>query len=250
MTPAWALQLPLRAAGQLGRLRCVPGLEVGRPAGDELWLRGDDLTVARCPEVQSLPAVSRYEVDHDLRLIPVGKRLPVGTLPDTTWASLLQWLEAEPPRSKLSGRITRKVTLTLVRSGEESPPNLLVTDVDSVRAWAEWAPCGRLARLSVALDLRRRWVAIRGTPLPPLPGRRYILEGRIALPAGYGFAYPISTSEAAGVLGLGDAQQAVFEADGTWSLLPDDVFVAATRGTLRLLGRHADRAGAAGGQAC
>ncbi|MEM7626054.1 MAG: hypothetical protein AAF333_10540 [Planctomycetota bacterium] len=249
MTPSWALQLPIHAAGQLGRLRCLPGLEVHESVG-EVWLRGDDIAVAARADVLGLPATNRYEVNHDLQLVPMGGRLPVGTLPDTPWAVLSRWLEVVSPATLLSGCVTRKVELALARTGAECRPNLLVTGFEPMRAWAEHASDRRLVPLSVANDLERRRVAVQGTPLPPLPGQRYVMENQIGLPAGYGFALPISNQAAVTVLGLDTSENAVFETDGTWSRLPDDAFVAATRGTLRLLSRHTGHDEPGGVQSC
>ena len=235
MNPAWALNLPIRAGGELGRLRCDPGLEI-LETRDELWLRGDQADAVLSPAIACLPAFGRYWVREDLKLVPLHKRLPVGELAVSPWVKLSEWLEVEMPVAALCGQAGEAVKLTLQRTGKETQPNLLITGRSSMRAWAEYASGRKLAVLSVAIDRVAERVAVRGVPLPPLPGARYVVEGRVGLPAGHGFALPISNREVADMLDVDRSSVALFHTDGSWSLLPDDVFVAATRGTLRLLG--------------
>lgn len=235
MNPAWALRLPLQHAGRLGPLRQTPGLEV-LADGDTLWLRGDDPAAAESLAVRSLPAEGRYTVQPDHTLIPRSRRLPVGTLPGGDWGTLAAWLCVTAPTAGFPGQTDRRVPLSLVRSAGERPAELLITGPTHAARWADSASQLRLAALSVAVDREHGRVALRGTPLPPLPGERYTVRAGVALPAGLAFAKPVTCEDAAKLVGLDGEDLALFDRDGAWSLLPGDCFIAATRATLRGMG--------------
>lgn len=233
MTPAWAVQLNTDAADALGPLRCTRGLEVCVDGG-AVWLRGEDPALLEALLVRRLPATGRYLVVGD-QLFPVGRRLPVGSLPAGHWQPLSEWVTVDVSRPLFPGQVEQTIVLSLVRQAGTGESNLLVTSVGACQAWAERASRLRLKPLSVAIDQAVGRVALRGHPLPPLPGNRYVINERVGLPAGYVFSQPITHGEAASIIDLPKDSIALFEPDGSWSALRDDVLIAATRSTLRLL---------------
>ncbi|XAM01607.1 hypothetical protein OT109_09455 [Phycisphaeraceae bacterium D3-23] len=236
MTTAWALRISTQHAALLGPLRCKEGLSV-LADGPSLWLRGEDHAALDTLAVRRLPTEGRYTVRADGGLIPVDHALPVGVVPEGAWVGLSQWMQLKAPKAQFAGQTGQRIALSLVRSADERRANLLLTTYRAVRQWAEGASQLRLSPLSVAVDREQQCVALRGEPLPPLPGDRYAVEAGVAVPAGFGFALPLTCTEVAGVVGLKPEQLAVFGPDGGWSLLPEDCFVAATRATLRQIGR-------------
>lgn len=96
MTPSWALDIPIAHAAELGRLRLSNDLQVLVDA-TSIWLRGSDPDALASLNVTRLPAAGRYRLDENLRLIPLGKRLPVGALPDGEWTPLRQWFAVVSP---------------------------------------------------------------------------------------------------------------------------------------------------------
>jgi hypothetical protein len=244
MTPTWAICMKLEVADSIGPLRCTSGLEVCTTDGT-LWLRGSDTEMLSILELRSLPAVGRYRVDGD-RLLPLGKRLPIGLLPDGPWSPLHEWVSVDVARPSLPGQASGRVGLSLVRGDNAAESNIVMTTPAACVAWAEHASSLRLIPLSVAIDRAQERVILKGTPLPPLPGARYVLADRVGLPAGYDFDLSISHEDVVGLLQLAPGQSALFEPDGAWSVFDDDVFVAATRSTLRLLGNRGMAASAEG----
>ena len=235
MTPVWAICIKPDGVDSLGPLRCTRGLQVFM-ADEEVWVRGENLETLSSLEVRSLPAVGRYHVVAD-RLLPLGKCLPVGLLPKGPWSSLHEWAEVDMTRPLLPGKAVERLGLSLTRSESTAESNLLITSVEACGVWAEHASALRLARLSVALDLNQQRVLVKGTPLPPLPGARYVVNGSVGLPAGYAFDLSVSCADVVSLLRLTPGQCAFFEPDGSWSVFNDDDLTAATRSTLRLLGR-------------
>jgi hypothetical protein len=89
--------------------------------------------------------------------------------------------------------------------------------VTSLQTWIQYtstAPPTKLRPLrAVALSDGR--VLIRGTPVPPLAGRRYVEREGVALPSG--FAFPPATDAAAvrALLGSDPQSLLLFHEDGT-----------------------------------
>lgn len=235
MTPVWAICIKPDGVDSLGPLRCMRGLQVCME-DEEIWVRGENLETLSSLEVRSLPAVGRYQIDTD-RLLPLGKRLPVGLLPKGPWSPLQEWAEVDMARPLLPGKTLDRLALSLTPSESPAESNLLITSVEACRVWAEHASALRLARLSIASDLSQQRVLVKGTPLPPLPGARYVINDSVGLPTGYDFDLSISRVDVVSLLRLSPGQCALFEPDGSWSVFNDDDLTAATRSTLRLLGR-------------
>ena len=235
MTPNWVICIKPDAADRLGSLRCTQGLEVCVADG-MLWVCGEHPETLSSLEVRSLPAVGRYHVNTGC-LLPLGKRLPVGALPQGPWSPLHEWVEVDITRPLLPGKTASCLALSLARSESIAESNLLITLVDACRAWAEHASALRLVRLSVAVELKQQRVLFKGSPLPPLPGGRYVVTGSVGLPAGYDFDLSVNHADVVGLLRLAPGQCALFEPDGSWTVFDNDDLIAATRSTLRLLGR-------------
>jgi len=74
--------------------------------------------------------------------------------------------------------------------------------------------------------------AVRGVPLPPLPGTRFVERDGVALPAGQRLCPAVPAAVIRQVLQLADGELALLWPD-RYEVLADDCFVAATRSALR-----------------
>src|SRR5262249_6007763 len=142
-----------------------------------LWIRGPsgDEKVERLLRV--LPAVARYEIASGNRLRNLESRIPTENLPALNWQSVNAWLRVQMPLGPLNPVATRStgsVALRIVGRAEECRMALLMTTLEEGCGFALKAPEIRLRRLLFAAD-EAGSVVIRGTPLPPLPGRKFVL---------------------------------------------------------------------------
>lgn len=227
----WAVRLPVGSPLAAAALRLRPGVLV-RAADGELWLRGDRLTDDLDLELRKLPGAQRFAVDANGTLIPHGSRIPRGSLPDAGWQPLSDYLTPAPQPAALGGELTQRATLRLTRTTREEPATVLLTTLDHWTAYATAAPQVRLESLQFATTDDGR-AAIRGSPLPPLPGQRYTEREGIAVPTGFALTPALDSATLRAVLGTTAADLAVFADDSSWELIRDTDFTPATRPSAR-----------------
>jgi hypothetical protein len=227
----WAIRLARRDAAACTPLRLRAGLEIGE-AAESLWLRGPAGDMELELELRKLPAEFRGEWLPDGRLRPLESRIPSLTLPALRWEPIRSWLAVGLPAVAWPGEPGGPVPLWIVHSAEEEPANVLRTDFESWHEFAQDAAEVRLQRLTFAVSAERR-VLVRGTPLPPLPGERFVERAGIAVPAGFGWQPAVSVDVIRQVLGLPEGGFVLWEHDNTVARLHPEQFVAATRRAVR-----------------
>jgi hypothetical protein len=124
------------------------------------------------------------------------------------------------------------VPMVLVRSAQLDVPSVLLTTIDRWNDYAIRAPQVRLDRWQFAADEGGR-VVIRGQPLPPLAGQRWVEQDGIAVPAGWWWSPPVEATIVRLVLGLEADDFALWQLDGTWERIGAARFVRASRTAVR-----------------
>jgi hypothetical protein len=233
MSFQWIIRIALTDAEALAPLRLIR-IEVAEKE-PFVWVRGagDDEQLERL--VRALPAIARYEVTAGNRLRKLESRIPDEILPALNWQPLNAWLRVRMPSTNPSpppyvGGYS--VGLRIVRSSEERPIDLLMTSIGEWRDFALRAPELRLRQLRFAADAAGN-VVIRGNPLPPLPGRQFVLHANIAVQAGFTWEPAVSADVLVRRLGLSADALALLHEDGTYSRIESEQFVTATRSAIR-----------------
>jgi hypothetical protein len=240
MSVQWVIQVALADAASLAPLRLTRGIEVAEKESF-VWARGanSDEKIERL--LRALPAIARYEITAGNRLRELESRIPSETLPALNWQPVNAWLRVRMPSSSLTSShgeredvavSVRPVSLRMIRSAEERSIALLLTTLDDWREFALNAPEVRLRQLRFAVDETGN-VVIRGKPLPPVRGRQYVLDGNIAVQAGFVWEPGVSAEVLSRRLGLSAEALALFHDDGTFSRIESEQFVPATRSAVR-----------------
>lgn len=164
----------------MAALRLVPGIEVGEVAG-LVWLRGKPGDEHLDAKLAALPARGRYEWIAPNQLRHINQRIPSMHLPEIRWQPLQTWLQVEMAVAATPANVPHRVPLILVRSVAEREPGLLMTNLDEVKRFAAAAARVRLEPLQLAVNAVGE-VLVRGMPMPPLPGRRFVLQGASRCP--------------------------------------------------------------------
>jgi hypothetical protein len=228
---AWAVWVPPDKAASAGALRLRPGVSVCA-LGDGVWLRGERLTQELELELRKLPAARRFSVGVDGTLTAEGARIPRGKVPGGDWQPLSAWLTPAPQPPALAGRTDQRVELRLVRTDNEEPATVLVTTLEEWAAYANDAPLVRLRRLRFATAADGR-TAVRGEPLPPVPGRRYVEREGVAVPGGFRLSPDVGAATVRLLLGTEPEDLVLFQKDGSWERIAAGEFVSATRANMR-----------------
>lgn len=238
----WAVQMDCAKVSHLSSLRLRDGLRVCED-NSQVWLRGV-YEESPDPAIRSLPGQHFTIVDRN-QLVPSGKCVPCGYLPAADWLPLREWLQVSvpiarwakvtPPEDEL--RLESGTPLAVAGDGgvtnatDETAPTAILVNAENWQAFADSAPQVRLERLRFAASSTGKILVI-GTPLPSLPGTRFIIDQGIAIPAGMHWCPAVDADVVRKVFGAVDAL-VLWEATDSWEMIPDDAFVAANRVAIR-----------------
>jgi hypothetical protein len=178
----WAISIPLAEATTVAPLRTLPGIEVAQ-THSHLWLRGEALPAAEL-HARGVPADGRFEWIKPSQLRPLSSRIPSVRLPDGPWIPIRDWCQVALPIAALPAPAPRPIPLKWIRGGVPRESELLETTLPALLEWASDAPRIRLDRLRFAVRSREQ-ILIWGSPLPPINGTHYVVQGRIASPSGW-----------------------------------------------------------------
>jgi hypothetical protein len=234
---SWVIRLARQDASSLAGLRLIPNVEVGED-DTTIWLRVKTADESLAPKLAGLPARERYEWLPSNALRAMDARIPSAQLPNVHWRPIAEWLKVEAPTAALPGILNLQPStfnlqrLTLVRSSVELEPELLLTSIEEFNRFAETAAQVRLDRLQFAANAEGS-VLVRGRPLPPLSGKRFVLHGPVAVPAGYSWQPAVSAEVLASSFGVSGDTLILWSADGTFTRLYGEQFVPASRSAIR-----------------
>jgi hypothetical protein len=227
----WAISMDEKDASSLASLRLVPGIEVAL-AGSVVWLRGRATDESTSPKLAALPVRKRYEwLEPDL-LRQLGHRIPSERLPAASWGPLREWLQVRIPVAALPAGLPATVPLRLIRSTEERQADLLLTTIELFRRFSTDAAQVRLERLRFAASADGR-VLVKGTPLPPLPGQRFVLYQGVAVPAGFAWQPAVSAEVVIQRFNVSGDALVLWNADDTITRLHQEQLIPVTRSAVR-----------------
>ncbi len=166
-------------------------------------------------------------------LTPIGKRVPTGHLPAGPWVTLASWLVPEPQVALMPGEVPRRIDLELRRSAVSRPAKMVVSHIEQWCTYAASASAVRLKVLQFAMSDAGQ-VAIVGQPLPPIEGRSFIVEDRVATSCGYALWPAVGVHVLRRLLTQNARDVALVNTDGTYEVIPAAAFVPASRMAARL----------------
>lgn len=218
-------------AGELlGRLRTHTGLEICVETST-VWIRCENASDALQQAFMKLPAIHFWAMQ-DGQLIERGTRLPRGYVAEGPWIPISQWMEVALPVAGLSGISPRPISIDTVRSEVLATPEVLQTDWPQWQQYVVTAPRIRIEQLAFAATADGM-VFVRGAPLPPIPGKRFVVQGCIAVEAGWTWYPAIAVEILESALRINSGDMCVMYGNGSWQSISEDAFVQATRSSVR-----------------
>jgi hypothetical protein len=236
MTRRWAVRLEKSEVDSVKKLRLAEGAEVCEREHD-IWVQGTKLDESLARLLRRHPHARRHWVLDDDQLLSPEKLVPNGYLPEGPWLPLRDWLTVCLPSALFAARPETLLRVRLVRSPDVQEASVLMTNIRRWHQYGSQAPMLRLDRwlFAVAADGR---VLVRGIPLPPLPGERLVVEGDIAVPAGWAWAPPVPAETLRELFGIQKHDLAILHTDGTWEHVLAGQFARATRSAIRATARE------------
>jgi hypothetical protein len=238
MSHPWALAAPHDSANAIARLPRSSGLAICE-LDAELWLRGKSLDDVLEHKLRLIPAGRRFTLLADGQLVPRGKLVPCGRLPEARWKLLADWLDealtlqdAILPANVPLG-VLPAIPLRLVRCGARRESALLETALAQFSQYVSTAPQWRIDRWSFAAS-NDGSALVRGTPLPPLPGAHWTEDRGLYVPAGYRWEPTVEAEVVGQAIGLQPDDAALLRPDGTWERVAAENWVRCTRSAVRL----------------
>jgi hypothetical protein len=215
----------------LGSVRCLPGLQAAEADGF-IWVRGIAAQQEIDLRIRQLPGLHTYMLDADNNLFPPEGLTPVGKLKTLSWEPLSSFITVKLPVSALPGKISQQHAIRLIPSGRSQEGNALLTDLNTWKSYGEKAPLVRLQQTRFAVSEKNK-VLIMGTPLPALPGKEFVLQDTLLLPAGFEFDPPVISTLIINRLDPSKEALLLFDIDGSWEKIPKECFVSSTRSAIR-----------------
>jgi MoxR-vWA-beta-propeller ternary system domain bpX2/FtsH ternary system domain X7 len=245
MSQPWAVVAPRASAEAIARLPRLSGLAICE-LDEELWLRGKLLDESLQRQLALIPGGRHFTLLADGQLIPLGKIVPRGRLPEGPWTLLADWLDGvlslPPviPWANSSEGIRQAIPLRLVRCDTERVSALLETPLAEFSAYVAIAPQWRIDRWSFAAS-SDGVALVRGAPLPSLPGVQWTADQCLFVPAGYRWEPAVEAELVRQSLGLEPGDAALLRPGGTWERIAADHWVRCTRSAVRLTMEAAQR---------
>ncbi len=236
MAGVWAAEIAREHARELGRLRLLPGVELGETE-TSYWVRGTSAIEEAQRVLLTIPHVQLYHIDR-AGLRPWGHRLVAKPLPVMTFSPLAKAIRPSLPIASYPSAPVPRVPLTLVRSAEEQQSVFLETTLNQWAEYAASAPKVRLDRWAFAVSAEGR-VLVRGQPLPSLAGRQYWESDGVAIPIGWTCSPTITGIALSKLVGRAAGEVVLLDEQGSMEMIPADSFVRASRSAIRATARDA-----------
>jgi len=182
----------------------------------------------------SLPG-DRWRLEGNDLLRP-GMRVPDLELPDLAWQAVRDVIRVHLPRIEVAARAPQdqSISLRLIRGGNVTHCEGLLTNVSALASWIQSVPESRLRAL--------RWVisssplnrcVILGKQLPPVAGVPLVNQQQILTPAGFCWEPNVSASDVRQVFQLSTNKWLLWENEQTPSTIEDDSFATMNRASVR-----------------
>lgn len=232
MNQQWVLRFPATYFRSLSSLRLTQNLHVSE-VEQEIWLRGSHLEKDLSRKLRAIPDSELFHVDANRQLIPTGRQVPHGYLPETDWQPIQEWYTVQLEPAALAGTTEPLVPFEVVRSQHSQPANLLLTTLAHLIKLIEHSAQIRLNSLRYAVDSQQRAI-VCGAPLPSLKGTFFSEQKGIAVETGWTWRPAVDADVLQSLFQLNQGDIVLLHSDQSRELIRASQFTPLTRSSVRL----------------
>ncbi len=178
------LRIAIRHSAYLRKLRHWETLEVTQTE-EHFWLRGIQEAQLKSTPLRTLPFAETLRLENDL-LFPLVGELPLGKAPQLRdWQAITTAFPMRKPSLNHNYfGLQTQLSLQLEPSEAKQNPHALICEVSHLNQLLRETSAFRLRNLRWTLSPKRKALIV-GTPLLPLPGATFWLQGQVLVPTGY-----------------------------------------------------------------
>jgi hypothetical protein len=214
---SYFLLLDEKDKSYLGSIRHWENLKVGFDEG-RVWVKDLDYTQMSSVEVQTLPSKKIY-TEKEGKLFPVGSLLPEGRLPAVMWTPVGRAFPVSRPSLNHNYfGLNETIEIRLIASEHEQDSQASLCSLEQLGAYLESAPAIRLKPLKWTI-FDDRYAIVLGTPLLPVAGTAYWIDGSFLLPAGFQLELQVLNRELEQVIGVEKGDYVLWDRSGNYTVI-------------------------------
>lgn len=216
----------------LARIRQWNNLKVGFE-NQIIWIKDFDYAQIHSIEVRSMPfKIVYFEIGNRLYLL--GHNLPERIVPSLLWTPIDRAVPIRIPtlNHNFFG-IDETIQINLVAREVESETVAMITTVDIVQRYLQYAPAIRLTQIRWVL-LEDKKMFLLGTPLLPIPGDTYWSRKDLLIPTGFDFELFIISDLIQKKVNPGREHWVLWNTASSYSLIPKEKMMPLSRSSFKL----------------
>lgn len=184
-----------------------------------VWVKNIPDELILTAEIQRIPSQRIYATEKGL-LYPLGKRMPLGTLPDLYWQPIQKGLMVELPAINPNYfGAEANIPLRLAPRATPEKAFFLLVNLADLDLYLKTAAAWRLAALKWTV-IGQYHALLQGVPMATLRGTPYWKRGRHILPLGLDLEWPILAKSIARHLDSKEKHWIFWQKNGHYGLLP------------------------------
>jgi len=220
----------------LGSIRHWENLKVGFDE-QRIWLKDLDYAQMLSVEIQTLPSKKIYS-EKEGKLFPVGSLLPEGRVPSVMWTPIDRAFPVKMPSLNHNYfGLNDSIEIQLVETANEQASYALLVSLKDLESYLETAASVRLKDLSWTI-LNEKNALIIGTPILPLEGAAFWLDGQFLFPAGFSLELRSLNRQLETLLEIGAGDLVLWHVSGTYTLIRENELESLTRSSFQLTGKN------------
>ncbi|MGH1339170.1 MAG: hypothetical protein ACRBFS_23840 [Aureispira sp.] len=202
-----------------------------------VWVKNIPDELILTAAIQRIPSQRIYATEQGL-LYPIGKLMPVGSLPDLFWQPIQKGLVVElPPINPNYFGVDAHIPIKLVSRATPENALFLLVNLADLGSYLKTAAAWRMESLQWTI-IGQYHALLKGTPMATLRGTPYWRRGTHILPLGLDLEWSILAQATARHLDPDEQHWIFWQKNGQYGLVPKINFKALSRSSFSYTKEH------------